>query len=93
VFVYARAQQGPRMPLAIQRITLGALPATVTLDDSMAMVEGMNLSAFDKLVVMARISPSGSAMAQAGDYMGSVSIELSALKDRALDVLINTPVQ
>lgn len=71
VFVYARARQGPPMPLAVQRLTLSGLPATVILDDSMAMVQGMNLSAFPELVVSARISKSGNAIAQAGDYIGS----------------------
>jgi cytochrome c-type biogenesis protein CcmH len=48
VFVYAKAMQGPRMPLAAKRITLSSLPTTITLDDSMAMAEGMNLSAFEQ---------------------------------------------
>jgi cytochrome c-type biogenesis protein CcmH len=75
VFVYAKAQQGPPMPLAVQRITLAELPATITLDDSMAMMQGMNLSAFVKVTVAARISRSGSAMAQSGDYIGEFAID------------------
>ncbi len=74
VFVYAKAKQGPRMPLAAQRLTLAELPATVTLDESMAMVEGMNISAFDHLVVSARVSRSGSAIAQSGDYLGQFEV-------------------
>ncbi len=70
VFVYAKAKQGPRMPLAAQRVTLSDLPITILLDDSMAMVEGMNMSAFNELVVSARVSRSGSAIAQSGDYIG-----------------------
>ncbi|MFV9614777.1 MAG: c-type cytochrome biogenesis protein CcmI, partial [Gammaproteobacteria bacterium] len=53
IFVYAKAKQGPRMPLAAQRMTLAELPATVLLDDSMAMMAGMNLSAFEQLVISA----------------------------------------
>ncbi len=77
VFVYAKAKQGPRMPLAAQRITLGALPVTIMLDDNMAMVEGMNLSAFEQLQVSARLSQSGSAIAQSGDYIGRQDIDRS----------------
>jgi cytochrome c-type biogenesis protein CcmH len=92
VFVYAKAKQGPRMPLAAQRLTLGALPAMVVLDDSMAMVEGMNLSAFDPIVISARITKTGSAIAQSGDYIGKM--ELST-KDAAmpLNITIDTVVR
>ena len=74
VFIYAKAKQGPRMPLAAQRVSIAELPVEIVLDDSMAMVEGMNLSAFDQLVVSARASRSGTAMAQSGDYLGQVDV-------------------
>jgi cytochrome c-type biogenesis protein CcmH len=92
VFVYAKAKQGPRMPLAAQRLTLAALPAMVVLDDSMAMVEGMNLSAFDPIVISARVTKTGSAIAQGGDYIGK--LELST-KDAAtpLKITIDTVVR
>ena len=76
VFVYAKAKQGPRMPLAAQRVTLADLPVTITLDDSMAMVDGMNISAFDQLVVSARVTKSGSAIAKTGDYIGQAELEV-----------------
>ena len=76
VFVYAKAKQGPRMPLAAQRLTLAALPVTVTLDDSMAMVEGMNLSAFDQLIISARVTNSASAITQSGDFIGQTELEV-----------------
>lgn len=75
VFVYAKAKQGPRMPLAVQKMTLAELPATVTLDDSMALAQGMNLSAFDQLVVSARVTRTGSAIAGSGDYIGELDVQ------------------
>jgi cytochrome c-type biogenesis protein CcmH len=70
VFVLARAAEGPKMPLAILRKQVRDLPLTFELDDSMAMQPQMKLSAFDKVVVVARISRSGTAMPEAGDAQG-----------------------
>ncbi len=91
IFIYAKAKQGPRMPLAAQRMTLAELPASVVLDDSMAMVEGMNLSAFDQLVVSARVTKSGSAIAQSGDYIGRIVVE-NKTANTSLSVVIDTAV-
>ena len=92
VFVYAKAASGPKMPLAVQKISLAELPATVLLDDSMAMMEGMNLSSFDSVIISARITKTGSAMAQAGDYIGEFRVDDVAQASQ-VDIEINTLVQ
>ncbi len=91
VFVYAKAKQGPRMPLAVQRITVADLPATVVLDDSMAMVEGMSISAFSPLVISARVSKSGSAIAQSGDYIGQLDVSENSM-DETVNINIGSLV-
>ena len=70
VFIFARAADGPRMPLAILRRNASELPITFTLDDSMAMSPEMKLSKFPSVVVAARISRSGDAMPRSGDLQG-----------------------
>jgi len=70
LFIFARAAEGPRMPLAIVRRPVGDWPAAFALDDSMAMAPNLRLSGFGQVVVSARISRSGNATPQPGDLTG-----------------------
>jgi len=72
VFIFARAEKGPRMPLAILQLKASELPTRFSLDDSNAMAPGMKLSAFPTVMVVARVSKSGNASAQSGDLEGSI---------------------
>jgi cytochrome c-type biogenesis protein CcmH len=91
VFVFARAAQGPRMPLAIVRKQVRDLPLSVTLDDSLAMSPAMVLSKFTEVSVGARVSRSGNAMPQSGDLEGSQS-PVAVGKDVNVEVMINSRV-
>ncbi len=73
LFVFARAAEGPRMPLAILKRSAADLPLSFTLDDSMAMAPELKLSAFANVVVGARLSRSGNAMPQSGDLEGTTA--------------------
>jgi len=70
VFIFARAQSGPPMPLAVLRKRVRDLPLEFSLDDSMAMAPQLRLSSQPRVVVGARISRSGSATPQPGDLEG-----------------------
>ena len=70
VFVFARAAEGSRMPLAILRKQVRDLPLTFTLDDSMSMSPAATLSGADQVIVGARISRTGQAIPQSGDIEG-----------------------
>jgi cytochrome c-type biogenesis protein CcmH len=72
VFILARAAEGQKMPLAVLRKQVKDLPLQFTLDDSMAMQPQLKLSGFDHVVIVARISKSGSPMSQPGDLEGSI---------------------
>jgi len=59
------------MPLAIIRTTVDKLPYDFVLDDSLAMNPQMKLSQVKSVMVRARISKTGNAMPQAGDFGAS----------------------
>ncbi|MCP4765945.1 MAG: c-type cytochrome biogenesis protein CcmI [Gammaproteobacteria bacterium] len=89
VFVYARAMQGPPMPLAVKRLQLQDLPLTISLDDDDAMMPSMKLSSFDQVVVGARVSFSGNPVAQSGDYYTELESVDSANPPEQIDLTID----
>jgi cytochrome c-type biogenesis protein CcmH len=91
VFIYARAAEGPPMPLAVLRVKARELPADFALDDSMAMAPGMTLSAQARVVVTARVSKSGGATPQPGDLQGASAPVASDAN--GVTVLIDTVVR
>ena len=70
VFIFARAAEGPRMPLAVVRTRVADLPREFTLDDSMALSPEFKLSSAGSLRIEARVSRSGDATAKPGDLRG-----------------------
>lgn len=72
LFIFARAANGPRLPLAIVRQAAGSFPVSFTLDDSQSMSPDFKLSGFAQVVVGARVSKSGNATPQSGDLIGQV---------------------
>ncbi|RLT92644.1 c-type cytochrome biogenesis protein CcmI [Ketobacter sp.] len=68
LFIYAKAQSGPPMPLAVVRQPVSQWPVTVTLSDANAMTPAMTLSKFKNVLVLARVSATGNAIPQSGDW-------------------------
>lgn len=73
LFIFAKALQGPPMPLAAVKQLASDLPLTITLNDAMAMMPQMKLSNFEQVKVSAVISKSGQPGAKPGDLFAEVS--------------------
>ncbi len=90
VFIYATPVQGGRMPLAIVRTTVAALPFDFVLDDSQAMGPQFKLSTASEVVLKARISKTGQAMPQPGEF----GVSTGPIKTQAsnLSLVIREPL-
>lgn len=91
VFVYATPVTGSRMPVAIVRTTADKLPFDFVLDDSSAMTPTAKLSGMDEVTVRVRISKSGQAVAQPGDY----GVSLTPVKpgSKGLNLMVRDTLQ
>ncbi len=86
LFVFARAPDGPPMPLAVARHPVETLPLSVTLDDSLAMMSGRSLENFETVEVVARVSKGGSVKAEPGDLEGSALATVGAAAPVAITI-------
>lgn len=73
LFVFVQSLAEPSIPLAVVSKQVKDLPLTVTLNDSMAMLPEMRLSNFEDVRIGARISRSGEALPNSGDFQGELS--------------------
>ncbi|WP_404417082.1 c-type cytochrome biogenesis protein CcmI [Marinospirillum sp.] len=92
VFVFAHPQEGRGAPVAVTRLRVSDLPATVYLSDQQAMSADNNLSSVDEVVIQARISNSGRPQAQEGDWEGQTDV-LQVQGQQQVEVEINQQLQ
>ncbi len=81
LFIFARAEGGARMPLAVLRATAGEVPKRFALDDTMAMTPAAKISGAQAVRVEARISRSGNATPQPGDLVGTSPVVKPGARD------------
>lgn len=74
LFIFAKAYNGPPMPLAVNKLKQFEFPITVTLDDSMAMMPNLKLSNFEQVEITARVSQDDAVTVQTGDLEGKSEI-------------------
>lgn len=72
LFIIAKALDSPGAPVAIVRTTTSHWPLSFTLNDASAMVADRKLSTAGSVTVEARVSRSGTAMPQPGDFQSVV---------------------
>lgn len=89
VFIFAKAVNGPPMPLAVARKQVKDLPLQITLDDTMAMIPSMKLSSFNKVKITARVSKTGKPLLQKGDVY-SQEKQITLPNSGLINININT---
>ena len=72
LFVFARADEGSRMPLAVIRTRVADLPLKFRLDDSLALPGGQKISSFKTVTIEARVAKAGKAQSSSGDLFGTM---------------------
>ncbi|WP_301101711.1 c-type cytochrome biogenesis protein CcmI [Propionivibrio sp.] len=72
LFVFARAAEGSRMPLAVMRMQVADLPFEFRFDDAMALPGGRKISEFATVSLEARVAKAGKAQTSSGDLFGSI---------------------
>jgi hypothetical protein len=87
VFIFAKAVDGPPMPIAVLQRPVADLPLEFELNDSQAMSPEIRLSNFDRVVVTARISRSGVAT-DALQGLEATSGEINIADNSHLDLTI-----
>lgn len=93
LFVLARQPGGPPMPLAVKRMPAQEFPLSVTLADADGPMPTLRLSQQKTVEVLARVSKSGEAVPQPGDFdaapqsaevgaTGTIRISINHVVDR-----------
>ncbi|MFT0869992.1 c-type cytochrome biogenesis protein CcmI [Pseudomonas sp. CAM1A] len=88
VFIFARASNGPPMPLAAKRVTVAQLPIEVELSDADAMMPQMKLSDFTEVQLVARVSRAG--VPTRGEWKGQ-SAPLATATQATQHLTIDSP--
>ena len=91
LFIVAKSVEVPGPPVAVYRGRVDAWPVKFTLDDSLSMLPGRNLSSAKHVTVEARVSPSGQALPAPGDLRGKTGV-IDPTSHQPLQIIINEVV-
>jgi len=85
VFVFARAQNGPPMPLAAKRLSVADLPVRFALTDADSLMPNLKLSSVERLELKASVSSGDDAM---NAQWASQSVMVDTSKENEPSVLL-----
>lgn len=89
VFIAVIEADGTPMPIAARKLVASQLPTEILLSDSDALVNGRSLSSVGKIRVVARLSTSGTATPQLGDWQAVSDTILIAEQPVDLELTIS----
>lgn len=90
LYVYVRAVEGPRAPLAVKRILDPVLPLTLELSDADAMMPQMKISQFQSVKVNAKLSIDA-VVTTPEDDINSAEVILNEGDERRVSLIITAP--
>ncbi|WP_166265255.1 c-type cytochrome biogenesis protein CcmI [Marinobacter caseinilyticus] len=82
LFVFARRPGAKSVPLAVVRRTAADLPLQLRLSDEFSMAPSAKISDAEEVVITARLSPSGNAIPQPGDWQGATATPVAVTDGR-----------
>ena len=91
LFVFARATNGPPMPLAAARKQVKDLPLDIVLNDAMAMMPTLKISGYDSVQINARVSKSGTPTESSGDLV-AVAVPARPGQEQTVELVIKSVV-
>ncbi|WP_269517567.1 c-type cytochrome biogenesis protein CcmI [Alteromonas sp. BMJM2] len=78
-----------RMPAAVVKMPIGAMPAVVTLSNKNAMMPQYTLGSLSDITITARLSKDGDVSISSGEWQGSTSAQVKQGQMPELTVIIN----
>jgi cytochrome c-type biogenesis protein CcmH len=89
IFVAVVEADGPPMPIAARKLSASQLPTEILLSDNDALMQGRSLSEAGKVRVIARLSTTGTATPQAGDWQATSDIIEIGIEQKSLELNIS----
>ena len=89
VFVAALSADGPPVPLAAIKLSFAQLPTLVELSDADALISDHLLSGASEIRLVARLSATGSATPQPGDWEASTDVLTLSSQGLSTSMVIN----
>jgi cytochrome c-type biogenesis protein CcmH len=87
LFVFAREPGGMGPPLAVKRLTIGAIGTQIQLSGTDSMMPGRGLTKGQRVSITARVAFSGQPLPTSGDLFGELSYEVG--RDGVRQLLID----